>query len=403
MPTKIPNHSEGSDGMLQDSSTGQALSSDGWFEHRNPLDILGSASPFQDKLIFLHEHLRRQVPEVARIAIVLHDADTDFLSTFAHSSLGEDPLSHYQARLADSTTLTEIVARRRPRVVNDIDLLGGDRHHAERIRQQGYGSSYTLPIFRHDHFVGFLFFNAYVRNLFDERVLAYLDTVAHLLALTLIDHLSASRALVASVRGASTLAQHRDFETGAHLDRMAHYSRLIARSLAPKYGLDDTTVEHIFLFSPLHDIGKIAVPDSILFKPGRLTQEEFAMMKKHPEQGAEMIDALLEHFGLTAMPQAGLLRNIALHHHETVNGKGYPYGLAGEDIPLEARIAAVADVFDALTSKRPYKEAWTNEQAFETLQKMAGDLLDRDCVAALVADQEEIKRIQARFKEDPEG
>ncbi|MBK7898106.1 MAG: HD domain-containing protein [Betaproteobacteria bacterium] len=389
--------------MLRAGSSSDGSAVEDWFEHRNPLDILGSASPFQDKLIFLHEHLRRQVPEVARIAIVLHDADTDFLATFAHSSLGDDPLSHYQSRLADSTTLTEIVARRRPRVVNDIDLLGGERPHAERIRQQGYGSSYTLPVFRHDHFVGFLFFNAYVRNLFDERVLAYLDTVAHLLALTLVDHLSASRALVASVRGASTLAQHRDFETGAHLDRMAHYSRLIARALAPKYALDDATVEHIFLFSPLHDIGKIAVPDSILFKPGRLTPEEFDVMKKHPEQGAAMIDALLEHFGLTSMPQAGLLRNIALHHHETVNGKGYPHGLAGDAIPLEARIAAVADIFDALTSKRPYKDAWSNAQAFETLEKMAGDSLDRDCVAALVAGHEEIERIQARFKEDAEG
>ncbi len=389
--------------MSQNNPPNGASAKEGWFDHQNPFDILGSSSPFQDKLIHLHQHLRRQVPDIVRVAIVLHDAATDFLTTFAHSSLGDDPLSHYQARLADSPTLAEIVGRRRPRVVNDIDLIASDRLHAERIRQQGYGSSYTLPVFRHDIFVGFLFFNAYVRNLFDERILAYLDTVAHLLALTLIDHLSASRALVASVRGASTLAQHRDFETGAHLDRMAHYSRLIARSLAPKYGLDDTTVEHIFLFSPLHDIGKIAVPDSILFKPGRLTQEEFAMMKKHPEQGAEMIDALLEHFGLTAMPQAGLLRNIALHHHETVNGKGYPYGLAGEDIPLEARIAAVADVFDALTSKRPYKEAWSNEQAFETLQKMAGDFLDRDCVAVLIAAREEIERIQARFKEDPEG
>ncbi len=301
--------------MLQNDRADHAPGGEGWFDHRNPFDILGSASPFQDKLVYLHHYLRRQVPEIARVAVVLHDAQTDLLSTFAHSSLGDDPLSHYQARLADSATLAEIVGRRRPRVVNDIDLLTSERTHAERIRQQGYGSSYTLPVFRHGGFIGFLFFNAYERHLFDERVLAYLDTVAHLLALTLTDHLSASRALVASVRGASTLAQHRDFETGAHLDRMAHYSRLIARVLAPKYGLDDATIEHIFLFSPLHDIGKIAVPDNILLKPGKLTPEELAVIKKHPEDGAAMIDALLEHFGLTQMPRVGILRSIALHHH----------------------------------------------------------------------------------------
>ncbi len=374
-----------------------------WFEHTDKLATLGTPRPFNEHLEFLHGYLREHVPLIDRIAVALYDPPTDTLKTYAHSSSGDDPLSLYEATLADSKTLSEIVARRRPRTVNDIDLITKTAPHAQRISRQGYGASYTLPVFRNGDFTAFLFFNSYQKNVFEESTLHFLDLVGHLLALSLIDHLVSSRNLVASVRGASTLAQHRDFETGAHLDRMSHYCRLIARHIAPAYALSDATVEHIFLFSPLHDIGKIGVPDSILLKPGKLTVEEFATMKEHPETGLSMINALLEHFGLANLPQAELLRNIALYHHETLNGKGYPKGLHGQEIPIEARIAAVADIFDALTSVRPYKNAWSNDDAFTLLEELAGDTLDRDCVAALIALRSEVERIQSQFAEDQLG
>lgn len=373
------------------------------FDHSDRLALLGEERPLDEKFTLLHHYLRERIGHIDRIAFALYDPATDILKTYAHSSLGDNPLPHYESRLADSRTLGEIVARRLPRVVNDIDLLPPNRQHSKRIKGQGYGSSYTLPIFRNGNLLGLLFFNSYRKNAFDELVLHQLDLIGHLLALSIIDHLTSARNLVASVRSVSTLAHHRDFETGAHLDRMSHYSRLIARSIAPKYGLDDLTVEHIFLFSPLHDIGKIGVPDSILFKPGKLSEEEFATMKKHPEDGAQMIDALLRHFDLMKMPQVDLLRNIALYHHETLNGQGYPHGLRGEEIPLEARIAAVADIFDALTSTRPYKEAWSNDRAFALLQELAEDRLDRDCVMALIGQRAEVERIQAQFSQDTLG
>lgn len=374
-----------------------------WFQHTDKLAALGDDAPFSEKLEFLHDYLHESFPWIDRIAVALYDPATDILKTYAHSSKGDNPLSLYEARLSESATLQEIVRLRRPRVVNDLGLLQANRHHHERIRGQGYGSSYTMPIFRNGEFLGLLFFNSYHKDVLDDRALHHLDLVGHLVAYSLMEQLVAARTLVASIRSTSTLAQHRDFETGAHLDRMAHYARLIAKQIAPQYGFDDHMVEHIFLFAPLHDIGKIGVPDNILLKPGKLSHAEFETMKKHPERGAEIIDTLLEHFGLNGLNHSELLRNIALYHHESMNGKGYPYGLKGEEIPIEARIAAVADVFDALTSHRPYKAAWSNEEAFELLETLAGDALDADCVQALISQREAVEAVQSRFREDPLG
>lgn len=374
-----------------------------WFAHQDRLNGLETARPFTENLVLVHRLLQETHPYIERIAVAVYDAETDFVKTFAYSDSGVTPLRLYQSRLSDSQTLSEIVSRRRPRVINDLSEVESPRLHAKRIKEGGFLASYTLPVFRAGHLLGFLFFNSREADCFSEKVLHHLDLIGHLLALSLIDHLATTRALVASVRSASTLASSRDFETGAHLDRMAHYARLIAREVAPRYGLSDAMVEHIFLFSPLHDIGKIGIPDAILQKPGRLTDDEREVMKLHPEKGAHMVDAMIMHFGMNDLPHADMLRNIALYHHESMNGQGYPQGLVGDEIPVEARIAAVADIFDALTSARPYKPAWSNEEAFSLLDKMAHDQLDRACVDALINRRSEVEEIQQLFNEDRLG
>ena len=195
------------------------------------------------------------------------------------------------------------------------------------------------------------------------------------------------------------LAESRDPETGHHLERVQRYARVLAQQLArnPKLQgqIDAEFIRLVYLTSPLHDIGKVGIPDSVLLKPGRLSSEEFEIMKTHTVLGAQTLDAALERF-----PEARFLRmarNIAAHHHERYDGTGYPSKLVGEDIPLCARIVALADVYDALTSKRVYKEEFSHAVAREIIVKDSGTHFDPDIVDAFVKSEEEFRRIHADF------
>jgi response regulator RpfG family c-di-GMP phosphodiesterase len=186
----------------------------------------------------------------------------------------------------------------------------------------------------------------------------------------------------------SRAAEFRDPETGAHIQRMAHYSNLIAKQL----GLPQEEQELILRAAPMHDVGKIAIPDRILLKPGRLDEAEFTIMKTHAEKGWEILRQSKSHL----LDAAAV---IARSHHEKLDGSGYPQGLAGEAIPLHGRIVAVADVFDALTSERPYKKAWEIEHALEFLRKGAGTHFDPQCVSAFIDRFDEAMVIRASFQD----
>jgi HD-GYP domain-containing protein (c-di-GMP phosphodiesterase class II) len=373
-------------------------------EHRDSLDTLNRSLPLQEKLIAAHDSVQDMFPFIVRIAIALYDHKSETLSTYLHSSGADNPLDHYQASMADAPSLRAILDKGLPRVVNDqLTFEDGEHEHTARIGRAGYVASYTMPMFNEGQFVGFIFFNSNERGVFSEKVLQEIDLYGHLISLLVINELAAVNTLSAAVRTTGKLTHLRDPETGSHLDRMSRYSRLIARQLAEKHQLSDSFVEHVFMFSPLHDIGKIGIPDSILLKPGKLDEDELVVMRTHALKGEEIINDLISNFGLENFEYREVLRNIAACHHEAYNGAGYPSGLKGEDIPLEARIVAVADVFDALTSRRPYKEAWSNETAIATLQELAGESLDQDCVEALVNSLSEVEEIQRHFSEDSTG
>jgi HD-GYP domain-containing protein (c-di-GMP phosphodiesterase class II) len=370
------------------------------FDHADALSGLNGNAPLSEKLRGIHIVLAGRLPYIARVAVALYDEQTDVLKTFTHSSEDDNPLSLYETKLAHAPSLKAILDEGRPRVVQDLEIFQDGQHeHTRRIGAQGYRASYTLPIFHNGEFVGFLFFNSYEPNCFDNESLSLLDIFGHLIALTVINEFVSIRTLIASVQAARHVTQYRDVETGAHVSRTAHYARLIAQELAPKYQLTDEYIEHVFLFSPLHDIGKISVPDAILCKPGRLTAEEFEVMKTHTSKGREIIDVMLKDFALSSFSEVEILRNIALYHHEAVDGSGYPFGLKGAAIPLEARISAVADVFDALTSRRPYKAAWSNQEAWDTLRELAGSKLDAECAAVLIDRRDKVAEIQQRFRD----
>lgn len=187
-------------------------------------------------------------------------------------------------------------------------------------------------------------------------------------------------------------AEYKDNETGLHVIRMGWYSRLIAE----KMGANEDYVDLIFKAAPMHDIGKIGIPDRVLQKPGKLDAEEWEIMKRHSQYGAKILGehnhALLQ-----------MAKEIALYHHEKWNGTGYPRGLCGDAIPVSARIVAIADVFDALTSERPYKKAWPAEKAFQLIADEAGEHFDPALASVFLAHKQEAINIMTRFKESADS
>ena len=184
-------------------------------------------------------------------------------------------------------------------------------------------------------------------------------------------------------------AEFRDPETGAHILRMANYSRLIAARL----GWNEADQDRLLRAAPMHDLGKLGTPDGVLLKPGKLTPDEFEIMKQHAVIGWEILRSCT-----SDVLQMGA--EIALSHHEKFDGSGYPKGLAGDAIPWSGRIVAVADVFDALTSNRPYKKAWPIEQAVSMLREGAGKHFDPRCVECFLADMDAVMAIHDRYQDE---
>ena len=184
--------------------------------------------------------------------------------------------------------------------------------------------------------------------------------------------------------------EYRDEETGNHVLRMAKFARLMAEKL----GLPESDCHVIEIAAPMHDIGKIGVPDNILLKPGKLDQNELQIMRTHTRIGYEILkDSPSKYLQMGAV--------IALGHHERYDGKGYPSRLRGYEIPLEARIVAVSDVFDALTSVRPYKKAWSIDEALNYLRTERGKHFDPDCIDAFLAQFDKILRVRQNFLDLP--
>ncbi|MGZ5007499.1 MAG: HD domain-containing phosphohydrolase [Methylobacter sp.] len=231
---------------------------------------------------------------------------------------------------------------------------------------------------------------ARVRNMLDaqlmQRLLYDQKNVLNEMVRSRTDELRRTRLQVVQQLGRA--AEYRDNETGNHILRMSHISALLAKSI----GWNEADCELMLHASPMHDIGKIGIPDHILLKPGKFEPEEWEIMKTHAVIGAN----ILEGDDSDLMKCAG---EIALTHHEKWDGSGYPHGLSGEAIPLTGRIAALADVFDALTSVRPYKKAWTVEAAVDLIKDNSGSHFDPDLVVVFLEQLPEILKICARFSE----
>jgi len=209
------------------------------------------------------------------------------------------------------------------------------------------------------------------------------------LSLVRMEELRASRLEIVQRLGLAS--EYKDNETGLHVIRMSHFARVLGLAA----GMTEAEADDLLHAAPMHDVGKIGIPDRVLLKPGPLDPDEWKIMQGHAHIGAEII-------GQHDRGVLGLARNIALTHHEKWDGSGYPNGLAGNDIPLEGRICAIADVFDALTSIRPYKKAWTEAEALDFLVKQKGKHFDPVLVDMFLAQMPAIRAIRERWAEQDE-
>jgi len=351
----------------------------------------------------IHHNLNESFPALCRISIVLYDENTDMLKTFTHSTRGAVPIKYYSSKLSKSESLSKLVESRSTRIVDDITAITSDREHTKRIKAAGFRSSLTYPVYNKNRFVGILFMNAKEIAYFSEETVKRLSIFIQLISTLLIAETLPISTLKGAVATAREFSRIKDEETGAHLARMSHYARIIGLEIGEKHDLNDEAIEYIFQFAPLHDVGKVGIPDSVILKKGPLSDGERAIVQTHVSVGENIINMMVEKFDLDGIDNVQMLRNIVAYHHEAYDGSGYLKGLKGEEIPIEARITSVADVFDALTSSRPYKRAWTNREAFKFLDEKKGIMFDPDCVDALVSNKELVQAIQERFKEDKLG
>lgn len=347
------------------------------------------------RLEILHQAVLQKIPAITRLSCALYDSKTDELKTFLTSCITGSRDEPQKLPLSDCPHLAELAEKIQYCVVNEADSFDKlDSNHADWLRKKGYRSTFIVPMLHGQRFIGFIFFDAIEPEVFSESAQRELVLHVQVINMTIAAEMSMVQSLLATTQVARDFTDMRDFETGLHLDRMAHYAHIIAQQLAPKYQLSDEWIEHIFMFAALHDIGKIGVPDSILCKPGRHNEEERAIMKTHVNKGVVLLRRLLADYDLVDMRDTEVMQNIVAYHHEYLDGSGYPNGLHGEQIPLEARIATVADIFDALTSRRPYKKAWSVDEALIELQSMtAAGKLDPDCVQAVIDQRDQFEHI----------
>jgi HD-GYP domain-containing protein (c-di-GMP phosphodiesterase class II) len=212
----------------------------------------------------------------------------------------------------------------------------------------------------------------------------------------LVAELSLTRDAV--IRGMAVLAEIRDPGIGGHLSRLCAYAGYLAQRLFGRVGYQEVTrefVEAINRAAALHDVGKVGIPDAILLKPGKLEDDEYKVMRTHAAMGAQLLQGLIEEFGEYTVMTMGA--DVAVGHHEWWDGSGYPKGLAGREIPLSARIVAICDVYDALTSRRVYKSAWTHEDTVREMTRNSGTQFDPDLLQIFLSDSAALEAIRKKY------
>ena len=303
------------------------------------------------------------------------------------------------------TSLYDLIESRKPMINNDLEEEFRKRPKSSSLyllAQEGIKSNLILPLTMGNAVFGFLFLSSREKDFFNLNHLHLAEKIVYEIK-GLLNRTYFTKVVFSKITsGFSELVEKKDNETGEHILRMVNYSTLLAYKLIeknhPDYQIQERIVLEIERNAAVHDIGKVGIPDSILKKPGKLTDEEWEIMRTHPIIGGDIFKSIRE--GLKAFdPELyKVSEDITRYHHEKWNGEGYPHGLKGHEIPLVARIVAVADVFDAISSKRIYKEAFEVEESFQILKNMSGVNLDPYLVEIFIENKSEVLKIYEKYK-----
>jgi HD-GYP domain-containing protein (c-di-GMP phosphodiesterase class II) len=354
---------------------------------------LGRGVDVGETLQFINDEFRRVLPVDALALLMAAPEGGRYL--IEHVQAG----SHGWGEIADPL-LDEVLRRQVPRVIDAADASGGA--FCEALRNDGMASALLLPLSAVRDGGAMLLVTSHQPGAYTAEHRQFLGAVATHLDSVLAKTVVMDGLVVAAIEGLAKLAESRDPETGDHLVRMSLYAALIAEELAEDPAHRDVItpafVRAVHRFAPMHDIGKVGIADSILLKPGRLTEQERSEMCRHPLVGGEVLRLCEQRMNDLGRSIFAIGIDIAEGHHEKWDGSGYPRGLNGEAIPLAARIVAVADVFDALTSKRPYKEAWPVDRALEAMAADAGHHFDPAVLAAFERVLPRVMEVYDRLK-----
>jgi hypothetical protein len=358
----------------------------------SPAPDAGSTTSLNARMAWLHERIREHHPQVHRVAIALYDARLGLIRTYVSSGDADDALARCEQPLDKVPSLAALALTHDTRVIHDLAQLKaplGER--TAWLLSHGYRSSYTVPLHLSGEPLGFLFFDSRKPGAFDARLPDALQIHVQLCRLSLQNIIRLSRAFADRAPGVGT-------DGDRHGDRVAGYSRIIARAVAAHFGRSDEFVEHVHLFAPMHDIGQPGAPHHAPREPGAPDDEARRLIAEQVTLGLRLVDEVMEDTGGALASCARVLRNIVGDHHEFLDGSGCPRGLRGAEVPLEARIVAVADIFDALSSGGAGTPHERNEDALARLRRLCdAGKLDPLCVAGLAADPDAVLEIQRRF------
>lgn len=330
-----------------------------------------------------------------------------FLADISLSTIDNIKLNRgFKIKRESSDSLMSLINNKEIRIINDLEKHFEKNPKSEStnlILKEGYLSSITAPLYKSNgKIIGILFFSSVKRNNYSEIDKYKISSITEIVSSIFEKNMLIEDLITNSALTFVKLVEGKDPETSNHLDRMAQYSKIIAKYLSyeEKYKdkIDYFYMDNLCKFAPLHDIGKVGIPDSILLKPGKLTDEEFQIMKEHPKIGAKVLNYYQNNLKKYDIDTFKIAVKITISHHEKWDGTGYPNGLKGEKIPLVGRITAVADVFDALSSKRIYKEAMSFDKSVSIIKEMSGTHFDPEVVEAFIKALSEIEKIYQELK-----